>query len=370
MPTAMALSCVSAILSEIPRSSSRDLVLDALPHISNSEQLHPFQIEFLGMANELLDTVHSQAVEYEGLCSTIAADATTMLAESKCTLTACEEKERAACVVRDGCSASALHAEEAHARAEYEQSRSETTKARIADEKKTLELEQANSAKFMDGGWEGMDVHIVTGHLLAIGAEPALIAAVPQMLAVQVDQRGLFDDLTVRALTLAIKERADTVESMLKEISVREREAVSFALGAWAYAGVAGSTAASAAEQVANAEEALQSAKKELAQCSRKISAEEKAAQAALVEQTLAAEKVRQIEEAKTELRSMTEKDVIREKDVVMTEKDVVMTENDVVTTEKDVVMQPTFENSALSKTSDLPSIALVSPVSISMGGC
>jgi len=346
----MSVSHVLAILTETPQSSSRDLILDALPYITKTQQepLHPFQTEVLAMANELLDAVRSLAVENETTCVTHAADAAKMLAENSSALHALEAQQTAAGVVRDGFSASALQAEEAHAKAEYEQSRSEANKALIANERNTLEQEQANSAKFMDDGWEGMDVHIVTAHLLSIGAEPALVAAVPQMLAVQVDQRGPFDNLTCRALTFSLKERADIVESLLKEIAKREKEAASFALGAWAYADVAGVRAASAAEQVANTEESLQSLKTELAQCKKHVSAQEKAVRSALVQEALAEEKVRQIDQAAKELRSLTEQDVVMQ----------------------DIVMQPTLEIGALAKATDLPSTVLASPVSSNVGGC
>jgi len=103
----------------------------------------------------------------------------------------------------------------------------------------------------------------------------------------------------------------------------------------------------SAAEQVAKAEEALQAVKTELAQCSQDVSAQEKAMQSALVAETMATEKLRHIEQAKCELRSMTEQDVI---------------------------MPPSssvpLEITAPAKSGDLTSIALVSPESINVGGC
>lgn len=213
---------------------------------------------------------------------------------------------------RDEFAALALQAEEAHANAEYEQSRSETARSRIMEERHLLDTGKANSQKFMEGGWEVMDVNLVQEQLKSFGAEPALIAAVPGALAVPPEQRGAFDALTTQALILSLKDGAEKVDALIVKNQEEERSASSFALGAWAFADVAKGQAAAAAEKVAESEKSLALVVAELTQCSSSVATHEQALQAAAREQTLADKKVQEINFAKRELLEVLEHDSVQ----------------------------------------------------------
>jgi len=337
---------VEGLLAALPQSGQRDLLLDTLPHAAKigGEKRHSFQTEVLNMTGELLKIVHSTAVETRTSFEARAAEAKANLDVAAETFTACKQRQETAALERDGCAAVALQAEESHANAEYEQSRSESARSRILEERKSLEAEKANSEKFLEGAWEGMDAKLVQEQLSSIGAELALIAAVPGALAVPPEQRGAFDSLTTNALTSSFNERAETVDSLLCGNQEEEKVATSFALGAWAFADMAKGQAVSAAEKVAESEQLLASVTAELGQCSASVTAQEKVLQAALKEQSLANDKVHQAESGLEELQHVKDN------------------EQPVVT-----VMEPSLEKHSL-ETKEVP--ALISPESVSLGGC
>lgn len=305
---------VSHVLAELPQSHPRDLVLQSLPFASKmgSENRHPYQTEMLKMAGEMLNTVHTAAVETR---AGFVVHASQLKANSDAAteaFAACKQKQQEAAMKRDEFAALALQAEEAHANAEYEQSRSETARSRIMEERHLLDMGKANSQKFMEGGWEVMDVNLVQEQLKSFGAEPALIAAVPGALAVPPEQRGTFDALTTQALILSLKEGAEKMDALLVKNQEQERSASSFALGAWAFADVAKGQAAAAAEKVAESEKSLALVVAELAQCSSSVATHEQALQAAAREQTLADEKVQEINFAQRELQEVLEHDSVQ----------------------------------------------------------
>merc|ERR1712070_209093 len=179
-------------------------------------------------------------------------------------------------------------------------------------ERSKLEAEKANSEKFLAGGWEGMDAKLVQEQLSAMGAEPALIAAVPGAMAVQPEQRGAFDSLTTQALTACLNERAEKVEALLSKNQAEEKAASSFALGAWAFADVAKGQAAAAAEKVVEAEKSLASATAELKKLSTDVTAQEKVLQAALAEEAEANEFVYEVDAGLEELQHVIVNDTIQ----------------------------------------------------------
>lgn len=349
---------VTNLLSALPQSEERNLLLNSLPHATEigGEKRHPFQTEVLKMAGEALKTVHSAAVKTREGYVAHAAEAKAASDAVAETFAACKQRHEAAALERDGCAALALAAEEAHANAEYEQSRSETARSRILEERSKLEAEKANSEKFLEGGWEGMDVSLVQEQLSAVGGEPALIAAVPGALAVQPDQRGAFDSLTTRALTSCFSERAEVVDSLLAKNQAEEKVASSFALGAWAFADVAKGQATTAAEKVTEAEKSLASVAAELKKCSANVAAQEKVLQAALAEESLANGYVQELDSGLEELQCVLENDTAQPAAVVP--------EPVMETSEVPVVIP------VLSKSEDLPTPAMISPESISIGGC
>jgi len=286
------------------------------------------------------------------------------------TFASCKQRKEAAALERDGCSALALQAEEAHANAEYEQSRSEMARKRILEERSKLEAEKANSEKFLNGGWEAMDVSLVHEHLTALGAEPALIAAVPGAMAVQAEQRGAFDSLTTRALTSCLSERAEKVDSLLAKTQADERSASSYALGAWAFADEAKVQAVAAAEKVSEAEKSLASVTAELKKYSASVTAHEKVLQHALAEEAQANDFVQEIDSGLEELQHVLENDTV--KPVAIEPEPVMETVQPVA-----IVSEPVVESNEVpavcpvtAKSEDLPATALISPESISVGGC
>jgi len=350
---------VEGLLAALPQSDQRDLLLDALPHAAKAggEKRHSFQTEVLNMTGELLKIVHSTAIETRTRFEAQAAEAKTKSDTVAETFAACKQRQERTALERDGCAAMALQAEEAHANAEYEQSRSETARSCIMEERNKLEAEKANSEMFLENRWEGMDVKLVQEQLSTIGAEPALIAAVPGALAVPLEQRGSFDSLTTTALTASLKERAETVDSLLSRNQQEEKTAASFALGAWAFAEMAKEQAVSAAEKVAESEKLLDSVTTELGQCSASVNAQEKVLQAALSEQTLAMSVVIEIESGLEELQHVKEND------------------QPVVIVPEPSLEKPSPETDEvpainLAKNEDLPAHAVISPESISVGGC
>merc|ERR1712166_50241 len=204
------------------------------------------------------------------------------------------------------------HADEAHANAEYEQSRSEMARKRILEERSKLEAEQANSEKFLNGGWQGMDVSLVQEQLNVMGAEPALVAAVPGAIAVQPEQRGAFDSLTTRAFTSCLSERAEKVDSLLSKNQADERSASSYALGAWAFADEAKVQAVAAAEKVSEAEKSLAFVTAEVKKYSASVTAREKVLQAALTEEAQANNFVQEIDSGLEELQHVVENDTVQ----------------------------------------------------------
>lgn len=308
------------------------------------------------MTGEALKTVHSAAVKTRAGYVAHAAEAKSNSDTVTETFAACKQRQDAAALERDGCAAQALAAEEAHANAEYEQSRSEAARSRILDERSKMEAENANSEKFLEGGWEGMEVSLVQEQLTAVGAEPALIAAVPGALAVQPDQRGAFDALTTQALTACLSERAKTVDSLLSKNQAEERTASSFALGAWAFADVAKNQAVAAAEKVTEAEKSLASVTAELNTCSANVTVQEKLLQASLAEEAQANDYVQQLDSGLEELQHVLEQDTVQP---------VVAVPELVVETVEVPAVVP-----VLAKSEDLPTLAMISPESISVGGC
>jgi len=305
---------VMQVLAALPQSDPRDLVLQSLPFASEigSETRHPFQTEMLKMAGEMLSTVHATAVETRtGFVAHCALVKETSDAATR-DFAACKQQQQEAAMKRDELAALALQAEEAHANAEYEQSRSEQARSRIMEERNALEIDKANSEKFLECGWEGMDVNLVQEQLKSVGAEPALIAAVPGALAVPPQHRGAFDALTTQALISSLTEGAEKVDSLLAKNQEDERYAASFALGAWAFADVAKGQAAAAAEQVSESEKSLALVTAELNQCSNRVAAHEKILQAAVREQTLADEKLHEINSAQKELQEVLENDGVK----------------------------------------------------------
>jgi len=334
--------------------------MESLPHATeiDGEKRHPFQTEMLKMAGDALRTMHTAAVETQTGYVAHAVEATANSAAVTETFAACMQRQQAAAMERDNCAAMALQAEEAHANAEYEQSRSESARSRIMEERSKFEAEKAESAKFLEGGWEGIDAEIVQEQLKVIGAEPALIAAVPGALAVEPEKRGDFDALTTRALTSSLKERALTVESQLLKNQEEERSASSFALGAWAFADVAKGQATLAADKVAESEKLLATETAEVKKCSTSVTAQEEALQAAKREQTLADDKVHELSSAMEELQYVIEDDTIEPVTVVP--------QLELATQE---IEMPAVSH-VLAKNEDLPAIALITPESISVGGC
>lgn len=346
---------VTKLLAELPKSDPRDLLLESLSHASEvqGEKRHPFQTEVLKMTDEMLKIVHSTTVETRAGFVARAAEAKANSDAAAEAFAKCKQKQEAAALERDSCAALALQAEEAHANAEYEQSRLEAARSCILEERRKLEAQKANSEKFLEGGWEGMDASLVQEHLGALGAEPALIAAVPGALAVPPDQRGAFDLLTTQALSSCLKEKAETVDSLLSKSQDEERSASSFALGAWAFADVAKGQAVLAAEKVTEAEEALTSVTAEMKKCSASVTAQEELLQAAVREETLANEKVQEIDAGLEELQHVLDHDTVQP------------------------VLEPVVEmhelpvtSPVLAKSEDLPTPAMISPESISVGGC
>jgi len=305
---------VTHVLAELPQSDPRDLVLQSLPFASEmeGENRHAFQIEMLKMAGEMLNTVHATAVETRAGFVVHASQLRSNSDAATEAFAACKQKQQEAAMRRDEFAALALQAEEAHANAEYEQSRSETARSRIMEERHLLDTGKANSQKFMEGGWEVMDVNLVQEQLKSFGAEPALIAAVPGALAVPPEQRGAFDALTTQALILSLKDGAEKVDALIVKNQEEERSASSFALGAWAFADVAKGQAAAAAEKVAESEKSLALVVAELTQCSSSVATHEQALQAAAREQTLADKKVQEINFAKRELLEVLEHDSVQ----------------------------------------------------------
>jgi hypothetical protein len=351
---------VTTLLTALPQSGERDLLLEALPSASllleSGEKRHSFQTEVLKMAGEALKTVHSKAVKTREGFVAHAAEAKSSSDAVANTFAACKQRREAASLERDGCAAQALQAEEAHANAEYEQSRSEMARSRILEERRKLEEEKATSDNFLAGGWEGMDAALVQEQLTAIGAEPALIAAVPGAMAVQPEQRGAFDSLTTQALTACLNERAEKVDTLLSKNQAEEKTASSFALGAWAFADVAKGQAVAAAEKVAEAEKSLASVAAELKKISTDVTAQEKVLQVALAEEAEANEFVQEVDSGLQELQHVMENDAIQP---VTIAPDVVMEESAVP------VVSP-----VLAKAEDLPAVLTISPESISVGGC
>jgi chromosome segregation ATPase len=305
---------VTKLLRELPQSAEKELLLDALPHAAEigGDKRHSFQTEVLKMTGDALQTVHATAVKTRAGYVAHAAEAKANSDAVAETFAACKQRHEAAALARDGCAAQALAAEEAHANAEYEQSRSEAARSRILEERSKLEAEKANSEKFLEGGWEGMEVSLVKDQLRAVGAEPALIAAVPGALAVQPDQRGAFDSLATQALTACLNERAETVNSLLWKNQAEEKSACSFALGAWAFADVAKNQAVAAAEKVAEAEKSLASATEELETCSANVSAHEKSLTQANDYVQEANDYVQELDAGLEDLQHVVEKDSVR----------------------------------------------------------
>jgi len=261
----------------------------------------------------------------------------------------------------------ALQAEEAHLNAEYEQSRSEMARSRILEERSKLEAEKANSEKFLNDGWEGMDVSLVQEQLTALGAEPTLVAAVPGALAVQPEQRGAFDSLTTRALTSCLSERAEKVDSLLSKSQAEERSASSYALGAWAFADEAKVQAVAAAEKVSEAEKSLASVTAELKKCSASVTSHEKILQLSLSEEAQANQFVQEIDSGLEELQQVLENDTVQP--IAIVPEPVVEVvqpvANFVVESNEVPAVSP-----ILAKSDDLPAPAMISPESISVGGC
>lgn len=349
---------VTKLLTALPQSGERDLLLESLPHATEigCEKRHPFQTEVLKMTGEALKTVHSKAVTTRAGFVVHAAEAKSNSDAVAETFAACKQRQEAAALERDGCAALALQSEEAHANAEYEQSRSEMARSRILEERSKLETEKANSEKFLEGGWEGMDVSLVQEQLSAMGAEPALIAAMPGALAVQPEQRGAFDSLTTSALTSCLSERAEKVDSLLSKNQAEERSASSFALGAWAFADVAKGQAGAAADKVTETEKSLASVTTELQKISASVTAQEKVLQAALAEEAEANDFVQEIDSGLEELQHVLENDTVQPIAIVP---ELVLETNEVP------AVSP-----ILAKSEDLPTHAMISPESISVGGC
>lgn len=357
---------VTKLLRELPQSGERDLLLESLPHATEigGYKRHSFQTEVLKMAHAALTTVHAAAVDTREGYVAHAAEAkanSDVVAE---TFAACKQRQESAALERDGCAAQALAAEEAHANAEYEQSRSEAARSRILEERSKLEAEKADSEKFLEGGWEGMEVSLVQDKLRAVGAEPALIAAVPGALAVQADQRGAFDSLATQALTACLDERAKAVDCLLSKNQAEERSASSFALGAWAFAEVAKNQAVAAAEKVAEAEKSLASMTAELKKCSATVTAQEKVLQAALAEQGQANDYVQGLDSGIEELQHVLDNDTVQPMDTLPEPVQLVAAVPEPVVEAIETVAP------VLAKSEDLPAAVVISPESISIGGC
>jgi hypothetical protein len=348
---------VTTLLTALPQSGERDLLLEALPSASllleSGEKRHSFQTEVLKMAGEALKMVRSQAVATREGFVVRAADARSSSDSVAETYAVCKQRREAAALERDGCAALALQAEEAHAQAEYEQSRSEMARSRILEEKNKLEAEKLEAEKFLAGGWEGMDATLVQEQLSAIGAEPALIAALPGAMAVQPEQRGAFDSLTTQALTSCLNERAEKVDALLSKNQAEERSASSFALGAWAFADVAKGQAGAAAEKVAEAEKSLAFVAAELKKISTDVTAHEKVLQAALAEEAEANEFVQEVDSGLQELQHVIENDAIQPVAIV-----------------QELVLEESAVPVVLAKGEDLPTMISPDNISISVGGC
>lgn len=357
---------VTALLAALPQSEERDLLLESLPHAAEigGEKRHPFQTEVLKMAGEALKTVHSTAVNTRAGFVTHAAEAKANSDAAVETFAACKQRQEAAALERDGCAAMALQAEESHLNAEEEQSHSETARSRILEERSKLEAEKTNSEKFLNGGWEGMEVSLVQEQLSAMGAEPALIAAVPGAMAVQPEQRGAFDSLTTRALTSCLSERAEKVDAFLAKNQAEEKIASSFALGAWAFADMAKGQAVAAAEKVTEAEKSLASVTAELKKCSASVTAQEKVLKLALTEEAQANDCVQEIDSGFEELQHVLENDTV---------KPIAIEPEPVVENAPEPVLETNTVPAVtpiLAKSDDLPTPAMISPESISVGGC
>jgi len=346
------LARVTKLLNDLPHSEERDLLLNALPHALPLR--HAFQTEVLRMTSEALKTVQSAAVKTRAGYVAHATEAKSNSDAVAETFAACKLRQEAASLGRDGCAAQALAAEEAHANAEYEQSRSEAARSRILEERSKLEAEKVDSEKFLECGWEGMEVESICAHAASVGAEPALLAALPGALAVQQDQRGAFDALTTQALTNCLSERAKLVDSLLSKNQAEETSASSFALGAWAFADVAKNQAVAAADKVTEAEKTLASVNAELRKCSADVTAQEKLLQAALAEEAQANDYVQQLDSGLEELQHVLENDTV---------KPIADVPEPVVETVPAVVP-------IVAKSEDLPRLNVLSPESISVGGC
>jgi len=188
-------------------------------------------------------------------------------------LAAMKTEEEAARATKE---AKVLAHKEAKAATESEKkvhAEAEAKKNRYAEERQEFEAARAEVASVLDGqlnmlmngGWEDNELRddsitAVCAYLKTIGADPALLSALPKALASKPTDRGDFDKIAVDEAFRVLSEKAALVAQQLAESSTQFDEVNGEYLGAWAIWEEAAAWEVNCSGEVAAAEVTVKSA--------------------------------------------------------------------------------------------------------------
>lgn len=316
MPAAMtemqvvveALACDEAFACDGAASSAaRTMLVEGLAHALSStlEERHEHQNALVSMAAGVLVAGNKAALaESKGLreqaesvqcrkeeAQGVVAEAAGALAERELAIEAAVASlDRAEQEVKD---AQVWHKQAAK------------VEAAATDAASALELQKAevdglvaSIAAFEDGSSQDSPAQAVADFLTEHRAEPALVAAAVPCLQLAPAQRGAFDAETATEIGEVLAGRASALTEQLASARAHQASVAAEALGLWAIFSVAQDGAAKAAAVLAAARAAAEEAKAAEASAQQALKEQEAAFTSAMVSQTLAEERAKQMEAA------------------------------------------------------------------------
>jgi len=286
----------------------KTMLIRGLPHAFGSDR-HEFQANFAGLLKTSLEQAKKCSEETREKNDQQSQETKTALEVAQGNFSAMQAAENAANTTKDD--KVTAHKRTMSVLEEESQLHNESLakKSKYADERKEREDAKAEVASvldgslrmLMDGGWgddEMRDDSIagVCAHLKTLGADPALLAALPKALSNKPADRGVFDNISVDESYKVLSAKAQAVTENLAEGAAQFEEVNAEFLGAWAIWEDAKECETAASFEVSASEAALKSATRETKTAQTKVNGLEQQIGVLTAQRTLLDARVEQID--------------------------------------------------------------------------
>lgn len=278
--------------------SARSMLAEGLPHALAASGAHSFQEEIAGLTAGMLAEVRASA-------ESILASACEQVSEAEAQLRTVDDERVAAAerhsqaqaeaeareAARDEAKATVKDNEALHKEAKQAESAYLHEKGLLSERKSQLDALAASIRAHEESQAEAPLDEIVA-YLEEVGAEKALIAAVPGALERTPAERGAFDAITLAEVNELLSQSLASLAAEIAEGAQTERHASAEAMGAWAVLDISEGRSADAAAALCSAQEGQEAALAERQAAEALAQTRSAAVTDALVQRTLAEEKV------------------------------------------------------------------------------